>query len=125
MHHTAENAVSVCHMFSWFNKKIKLIVIIISSLFTKLVEIALDKNGKGTISVFESSCHQLTTHGGGFTLFLFIGKRQARKLQISIFLIFGSALLGIEPKSAVSVADALSTQPLISIVANIADGYVG
>ena len=39
-------------------------------------------------------------------------ERQAGKLWIPIFIVFGSTRLGIEPKSTVSVADALSTRPL-------------
>ena len=42
-----------------------------------------------------------------------IAERQAGKLWIPIFIVFGLTRLGIESKSAVSVADALSTWPLI------------
>ena len=42
-----------------------------------------------------------------------IAECQAGKLRISIFMVFGLTRLGIESKSTVSVADALSTRPLI------------
>ena len=42
----------------------------------------------------------------------FNAERQAGKLWISIFIVFGLTQPGIEPKSTASVADALSTQPL-------------
>ena len=42
-----------------------------------------------------------------------IAERQAGKLWIPIFIVFGLTRLGIEPKFTVSVADALSTRPLI------------
>ena len=42
-----------------------------------------------------------------------IAERQAGKLWIPTFTVFGLTRLGIEPKSTVSVADALSTRPLI------------
>ena len=41
------------------------------------------------------------------------GERQAGKLWIPIFIIFGLTRPGIEPESTASVADALSTRPLI------------
>ena len=40
-------------------------------------------------------------------------ERQAGKLWIPIFIVFGLTRLGIELESTVSVADALSTRPLI------------
>ena len=43
----------------------------------------------------------------------FNAEHQAGKLRIPNFLIFGLTRQGIEPKPAVSVADALSTQPLM------------
>ena len=42
-----------------------------------------------------------------------IAERQAGKLRIPIFLVFGLTRPGIEPESTASVADALSTRPLI------------
>ena len=42
-----------------------------------------------------------------------IAERQAGKLWIPIFIVFGLTRPGIEPESTVSVADALSTRPLI------------
>ena len=42
-----------------------------------------------------------------------IAESQAGELQISIFIVFGLTRPGIEPESTASVADALSTQPLI------------
>ena len=60
--------------------------------------------------------HLSTTHGGGFTLSLFNVERQAGKLWIPIFIVFGLTRLGIEPESTVSVADALSTRPLIGLI---------
>ena len=57
--------------------------------------------------------HLSTTHGGGFTLSLLIAERQAGKLWIPIFIVFGLTRPGIEPESTASVADALSTRPLI------------
>ena len=48
---------------------------------------------------------------------LVIAERQARKLWIPIFVVFCSTRPGIEPESTVSVADALSTQPVIGGIA--------
>ena len=42
-----------------------------------------------------------------------IAERQAGKLWIPIFIVFGLTRLGIEPESTASVADTLSTRPLI------------
>ena len=42
-----------------------------------------------------------------------IAESQAGKLWIPIFIVFGLTRPGIEPESTVSVADALSTRPLI------------
>ena len=42
-----------------------------------------------------------------------IAERQAGKLWIPVFIVFGMTRPGIEPESTVSVADALSTRPLI------------
>ena len=42
-----------------------------------------------------------------------IDERQAGKLRIPIFTVFGLSRPGIEPESTVSVADALSTRPQI------------
>ena len=42
-----------------------------------------------------------------------IAERQAGKLWIPIFIVFGMTRSGIEPESTASVADALSTRPLI------------
>ena len=42
-----------------------------------------------------------------------IAERQAGKLWIPIFIVFGLTRPGIEPVSTASVADALSTRPLI------------
>ena len=44
--------------------------------------------------------------------FTVITERQAGKLWIPIFIVFGLTRPGIEPKSIVSEADALSTRPL-------------
>ena len=63
--------------------------------------------------VYESSCHLSTTHGRGFTLSLLIAERQAWKLSIPIFIVFGLTPPEIKPKSNVSVTDAVSTRPLI------------
>ena len=57
--------------------------------------------------------HLCTTHGGSFTLSLLIAERQAGKLWIPIFIVFGLTQPGIEPESTASVADALSTRTLI------------
>ena len=43
----------------------------------------------------------------------FNAERQAGKLWIPIFIVFGLTRPGIEPESTASVADALSTRPLI------------
>ena len=43
-------------------------------------------------------------------------ERQAGKLLIPIFIVFGLTRPGIEPDFTVSVADTLSTQPLIGCV---------
>ena len=43
---------------------------------------------------------------------LFNAERQAGKLWIPIFIVFGLTQLGIEPESTASVADALSIRPL-------------
>ena len=48
----------------------------------------------------------------GLHTVLFNAERHAAKLSISI-LVFGLIQLGIEPRSTVSVADALSTRPVI------------
>ena len=45
-----------------------------------------------------------------------IAERQAGKLWIPIFILFGLTRPGMEPVSTVSVADALSTRPLIGRV---------
>ena len=45
--------------------------------------------------------------------FPLIAERQAGKLRIPIFIVFGMTRPGIEPKSTASVADALTTRPLI------------
>ena len=45
-----------------------------------------------------------------------IAERQAGKLCIPIFIVFGLTRPGIEPVSTASVADALSTRPLISSI---------
>ena len=42
-----------------------------------------------------------------------IAERQAGKLRIPIFIVFGLTRPGIEPESTAAVADALSTRPLI------------
>ena len=42
-----------------------------------------------------------------------IAERQAEKLWIPIFIVFGLTWPGIEPESTASVADALSSRPLI------------
>ena len=39
----------------------------------------------------------------------FIAERQAGKLCITIFMVFGLTQMGIEPESTISVADAIST----------------
>ena len=57
--------------------------------------------------------HLSTTHGGGFTLSLFNAERQAGKQWIPIFLVLGLTRPGIEPETTISVADGLSTRPLI------------
>ena len=67
-------------------------------------------------TVFESSCPLSTCviiYGGGFTLSFFIIEREVGKLEKAIFLVFGLNRPGIEPRSTVSVADALWTRPLI------------
>ena len=43
----------------------------------------------------------------------FNAERQAGKLGIPIFIVFGLTRPGIKPESSASVADALSTRPLI------------
>ena len=55
-----------------------------------------------------------TAPGGGFELSLCIAERLARKLYLTIFMFFGLTRPKIEPKSTVSVADALSIRPLIN-----------
>ena len=42
-----------------------------------------------------------------------IAERQARKLRKPIFIVFSLTQQGMEPEPTVSVADALSTRPLI------------
>ena len=44
-----------------------------------------------------------------------IAERQAGKLRIPIFIVFGLTRPGIEPLSTASIADALSTRPLTKI----------
>ena len=53
--------------------------------------------------------HLFTTHGGGFTLSLCITERQAGKLLIPIFIVFGLTRPRIEPESTVSVTNPLPT----------------
>ena len=54
-----------------------------------------------------------------------IAERQAGKLWIPIFIVFGLTRLGIEPKSTVSVADALSTTwPRYSRLFSFSDYFV-
>ena len=69
------------------------------------------------LSIFETSCHLLTCqqHVGGFTLSLWLlnVKQGSFKYQ-PLFIVLGLTRLGIEPESTTSVADALSTWPLIS-----------
>ena len=45
-----------------------------------------------------------------------IAERQAGKLWIPMFIVFGLTRPGIEPVSTASVADALSTRPLIGLI---------
>ena len=45
-----------------------------------------------------------------------IAESQAEKLWIPIFLVFSLTLLGINHESTASVADAISTQPLIGLI---------
>ena len=45
-----------------------------------------------------------------------IAERQAGKLWIPLFIVFGLTRPGIEPESTASVADALSTRPLIGFI---------
>ena len=66
-------------------------------------------------AVFKSTCHLSIIRGGGFTLYLFIAERQARKLWTTIFIAFGLTQLRMEPESTVSVADSLSTRLLIGL----------
>ena len=47
---------------------------------------------------------------------LFIAERQARKLRIPIFIVFGLIQSGIELRSIGSVADALTIRPLIGFI---------
>ena len=48
-----------------------------------------------------------------------IAERQAGKLRIPIFIVFGLTRPGIEPESTASVADALFTRPLIGLAASV------
>ena len=48
-----------------------------------------------------------------------IAERQAEKLGILTFIVFGLTQPGIEPKSTVSVVVALSTRPLIGLVEEV------
>ena len=63
---------------------------------------------------FQSSCSSVNRTRRRLHPAPLIAERQAGKLWIPIFIIFGLTLPGIEPQSTASVADALSTRPLIS-----------
>ena len=63
---------------------------------------------------FQSTCPSVYHTRQRLHTVPFIAERQARKLWIPIFIVFGLTLPGIEPESTASVADALSTRPLIS-----------
>ena len=62
------------------------ILIVIASLFTKLHWTG-DSEGTFGLKVKLPPAHQSTTHGGGFTPFLFIAKRQTGKMCIPIIII--------------------------------------
>ena len=68
--------------------------------------------------VFESCCHLPPVYYTRQMLHIvpLIAERQAGKLGISIFIVFGLTRPGIEPQSTASIADALSTRPLIGYV---------
>ena len=65
-----------------------------------------------------------TTHGGDFTLSLFIAERQAGELRTPSFIVFGLTRPEIEPDSLASVADALSTRLLIRFVHCCCSAYL-
>ena len=58
--------------------------------------------------------HLSTTHVGGFTLSLWLLNVKQGSCEYLVFIVFGLTRLGIEPESTTSVADAISTWPLIS-----------
>ena len=77
--------------------------IVFTFLFTKLLGQESGKGPRG-LCVKLPPATLSTAHGGGFTLSLFIAERQAGKLQILIFIIFGLTRPQIKPESVVSVA---------------------
>ena len=56
----------------------------------------------------KQAAHLFITHSVGFIQSIFIGEHQARKLLISIFIVFDWNQLEIKPEPTISVADALS-----------------
>ena len=72
-------------------------------------------NSKGTFrsSSQAATCLPVYHTRRRLHIILLITERQAGQLWIAIFIVFGLTRPGIEPESTVSVADALSTQPLI------------
>ena len=59
-------------------------MIVIVLLFVLIDQVAFARWQRRDLSVFESSCHLSTTHGGVFALSLLIAEHQARNLWILI-----------------------------------------
>ena len=84
-------------------------VILIRCVFSKL---PWPEDREKTFRSSSQALRLSTTHGRGFTLSLLLLNV---KLGIAIFMVFGLTGPRIEAESTVSVADALSTRPLIGI----------
>ena len=98
------------------NAKLRFIVIVVTVHLYSLV--ALAGRQRRELSVFASNCHLPTClpHTVEASHCPCIAGRQAGKLSIPIFKVFGLTRPGSEPVSTVSVADALLTRPLISLI---------
>ena len=112
-----ENIISKKYFYSFnffFKEQHRLMVIENKSSegILRNCNIALNKRQRRNLTVFESSYHLPTAHGGALTLSVFIAEHQAGKVSIPLFMDFGLIRPGIEHKSTVLVADDLSTRPL-------------
>ena len=93
---------AVAHL-NGFRLQILLVIIVITSLPS-----CLGQDTAKSLSVFKSSCHLSTRHGGGFTLSLIQLNVKAGKLWLPVFIVFVLSRPWIEPEFTVSVAYSLS-----------------